>query len=212
MTITLAVTPRDESTTTRTLRADGKVPAIIYGPKLEPTAVTLDGKVFDKVMKEAGESTIIEVSGLAEPLEVLIKEVDFNPVKQEITHVDFYAIERGKEMTVNVPLHFIGEAPVEQSRSGSVTKVLHEVEVTCRPSVLPSHIDVDISTLASVEDKILVQDLQVAAGITLAAEPEDPVAVVSATQEEASDEAADEVDMSAIAVEQKGKQEDAAAE
>jgi len=211
MTITLEVTPRDISTTTQTLRADGKVPAVIYGPKQEPTSVVLDAKGFDKVMREAGESTIIEVLGLASAIEVLIKDVDFDPIKQQIMHVDFYAIERGKEMTVHVPLHFIGEAPVEQVREGSVTKVLHEVEVTCRPSNLPSHIDVDVSVLATVEDKIHVSDLNVSEGVKIEADPGETVAVVSVAQEE-SEEGSTEMDMDSIEVVQKGKQEGGEAE
>lgn len=204
MTITLAVTPRDESTTTESLRADGKVPAIIYGPKQEPAPVTIDAKELDRVIKTAGESTIIEVSGLKNQVEALIKDVDFSPVKQQVLHVDLYAIERGKEMTVNVPLHFVGEAPVEHARAGSVTKVLHEVEVTCRPSNLPSHIDVDISVLATVEDKIHISDLKVPAGVTIEAEPDETVAVVSVAKEESAETA--ELDMDAIEVEHKGKQ------
>lgn len=211
MTITLAVTPRDESTTTQSLRASGGVPAVIYGPKQEPTPVAIDSKVFDKVRKEAGESTIIEIAGLKEPVEVLIKDVDFNPVKQEVVHVDFYAIERGKDITTTVALEFIGEAPVEESRDGSVNKVLYEVMVTCRPSDLPSHIDVDLSSLVAVEDKILIQDLKIGEGITLEADPEDAVVVVSAAKQESEDEEeAAEVDMDAIEVEHKGKEEDEA--
>lgn len=214
MTITLAVTPRDESTSVQDLRADGQVPAVIYGPKHDATPVAVSGKEFEKLRREAGESTIIEVSGLTEPIEVLIKDVEFNPVRQAVDHIDLYAIERGKDMTVNVPIHFIGEAPVEHSNEGSVTKVLHEISVTCRPSKLPSHIDVDISVLKSVEDKILIQDLSLGDDVTVEAEPEDPIAVVSAAKQEAADDEADSasVDMDSIEVEQKGKGEDGAAD
>lgn len=208
MTITLPVTDRDVSKSVHKLRDNGEVPAVVYGPKQEPIPVTLEAKVFNKVLEEAGESTIVELTGLKDKVEVLIKEVEFNPVKQQIMHVDFYAIERGKEMTTHVALEFIGEAPVEESGAGSVTKVLHEVEVTCMPSDLPSHIDVDISSLASVEDKIHVSDLKVPKGVKIEADPEDSVAVVSAarvTIEE--EEEPTEVDMSAIEVEQKGKEE-----
>ncbi len=209
MTISLAVTARDESVKTSEVRQNGDVPAVVYGPKQEPIAITLPGKEFEKVRKEAGESTIIELSGLKETIEVLIKNIDFSPVKQGITHVDFYAIERGKDMTTNVPLEFIGEAPVEESRLGSITKVLHEVEVTCRPSNLPSHIDVDISVLVNVEDKIHVSDLKLPEGVVVNADLEDPVAVVSAARtgpsEDEADAAAATIDMDSIKVEEKGK-------
>lgn len=208
MTITLAVTARDQSTKAEVMRKEGAVPAVVYGTKQEPISITVSAKEFEKVRKEAGESTIVELSGLAEPVEVLIHSIDFHPVKQEITHVDFYAFERGKDMTTSVALEFIGEAPVEESKEGSVTKVLHEIEVTCRPSKLPSHIDVDISGLVNVEDKIFIADLVAPEGVVFGGDPEDPVAVVSAARQTTEEEdEATEIDMDAIEVEEKGKGE-----
>ncbi len=211
MTITLPVASRDEATTVDKLRASGGVPAVVYGPKQEAVHISLDAKVFDKIRKEAGESTIVELTGLDKPIEVLIKGIDFNPMKQQVMHVDFYAIERGKEMTAHVALTYIGEAPVEHAREGSVTKVLHEVEVTCMPSKLPSHFDVDLSVLVSVEDKIHIKDLKVEKGVTINADPEDPIAVVSAAKSSGSSDDEEEsetnVDMDAIEVEKKGKEE-----
>jgi len=210
MTISLAVTARDQSVKAEVIRLSGDVPAVVYGPKQEPIAITLPGKEFEKVRKEAGESTIIELTGLEDKIEVLMKDVAFSPVKQLVTHVDFYAIERGKDMTTDIALEFIGEAPIEASKKGMVTKVLYEVEVTCRPSVLPSHIDVDISVLTTLEGKIHISDLQVAKGVHINAEPDDVVAVVSAARTEVETETEPtEVDMTAIAVEEKGKTESA---
>jgi len=210
MTTTLAVTARDGSEKADTLRAHGNVPAVVYGPKQEPISVELDAKTFEKILKEAGESTIIELKGLKEPVEVLIKKVEFNPVKKQVLHIDFYAVERGKEMTTSVAFEFIGEAPVEKSGEGSVTKVLHEVEVTCMPKDLPANIEVDISSLAAVEDKIHIGDLKVPKGVTVHAESEDSVAVVSAARahvEKEDETPSSEIDMDAIEVEQKGKEE-----
>lgn len=206
MTISLAVTARDKSIKGEAIRQGGDVPAVVYGPKQTAIAITLPGKEFEKVRKEAGESTIIELTGLEEKLEVLMKDITFSPVKQTITHVDFYAIEKGKDITTDIALEFIGEAPVEDSKKGTVTKVLHEVEVTCKPNLLPSHIDVDISVLKTIEDKIHISDLIVAKGVHINAEADDVVAVVSAAREHTEDEdEAAEVDMDAIEVEAKGK-------
>lgn len=209
MTITLPVTKRDNAEKTSAVRENGEIPAVVYGPKQEAVSITLPAKTFDKIRKEASESTIVELTGLEESLEVLIKDIEFNPVKQEVMHVDFYAIERGKDITTNVPLEFIGEAPAE--KEGSVTRVLHEVEVTCRPSVLPGHIEVDLSALKTVEDKIHVSDLKVAEGVIIDTPAEEVVAVISIAQEE-SDEDSEPVDMDAIEVEEKGKGEEAAEE
>lgn len=209
MTTTVPVTARDEAVTGASLRANGAIPAVVYGPKQPATAISLDAKVFDKVRKEVGESTVIKLSGLAAPVEALIKEVSFDPVKQQVLHVDFYAVEQGKEMTAHVALEYVGEAPVELSREGSVTHVLQDVTVICKPSDLPAHLTVDLSQLVAVEDKILIEDLVLPSGVRIDAEPDEPVAVVSAAKQETVEEPeAAEVDMSAIAVEKKGKEEE----
>lgn len=205
MTIKLEVQKRDEKTTAAEVRETGNVPAVVYGPKQEPLSISVSAKDFEKVLKEAGEATILELTGLDGAVEVLIKDVEFNPVKQVLNHVDFYAIERGKDMNATVPLHFIGEAPVEDSKQGTVNKVLHEVEVTCRPSKLPSHIDVDLSSLATVEDKIHISDLVIPEGVKLEADPADAVAVVSPARKAVETDENTEIDMEAIEVEQKGK-------
>tara|TARA_B100002051_G_scaffold276785_1_gene328018 strand:+ start:8115 stop:8765 length:651 start_codon:yes stop_codon:yes gene_type:complete len=212
MTITLEVKPREDNVSAKSLRANGSVPAVIYGQNQEATAVVLDAKVFEKVRKEAGDSTIVELAGLKDKVEALIKDVDFDPVKLEIMHVDFYAIEQGKEMTTTVHLEFIGEAPAENSKVGVVNKVIQDVEVTCKPADLPSHIDVDLSVLATLEDKITIGDLTVPKGVTINAESEDPVAVVNEVQEVNEEEGAEAPDMDAIEVEQKGKGEEAEGE
>ncbi|MCA9356684.1 50S ribosomal protein L25 [Candidatus Nomurabacteria bacterium] len=210
MTITLPVTIRDKAKSLDTLRVDGNVPAVVYGPKQEPLSIVLEKKEFDKVLKEAGESTIIELTGLDKAMEVLIKDVEFNPVKQQVIHVDFYALEKGKEITTHVPLEFIGVAPVETTHGGTVTHILQDVKVTCKPADLPSHIDVDVSVLVNIEDKIHVSDLKVAKGVVIHEDGESPVAVVSAARVSTEDEENAEVDMEAIEVEKKGKEEEVA--
>jgi len=201
MTMILEVKKRDGKA------GEGAIAAIVYGPKQESIALTLNKIVFDKLFKEAGESSIITLEGLGEPIEVLVHEVTFNPVKGGIQHVDFYAIERGKELTTDIPLEFIGEAPAEKL-GGVLMKSLHEIEVTCRPSVLPKHIVVDVSTLIDFESQIHVSDLIAPAGVKIENDPEEPVAAVVPVEEEAEVEEVPAVDMDAIEVEKKGKDEE----
>lgn len=208
MTTKLEVTKREAST--QTVREGGVIPGVVYGPKQEPISISVDKTVFEKTLHTAGESTIITLMGLAEEIEVLIHDVSFNAEKGGVEHVDFYAIERGKELTTNVALEFIGEAPVEKT-GAMVTKVLHELEVTCLPRALPSHIDVDISVLIDEDSQILVKDLIIGEGVTLTAEADEVVATVSAAREE-EEESSEAVDMAAIEVVAKGKGEEASAE
>jgi large subunit ribosomal protein L25 len=205
MTITLAVTNRDTSKKTATLRTEGQVPGVVYGPKQKGINLVVDGKQLEKVLKEAGESSIIELEGLGSKIEVLVKGVEFDPVRRAIQHVDFYAIELGKDMTVVIPLEFVGISPAEKNGIGVVTHALQEIEVTCQPSNLPQHIDVDISTLVDADSKITIADLIIPAGVIVENEPTETVAVVSIIEDEV--EPVNTIDMSAIAVEKKGKEE-----
>lgn len=212
MTITLNVTKRVETgKKLGKLRASGALPAVVYGPKHKAMNISLDAKEFDKIFREAGESSVMVLTGVGEDAEVLVQDVAYDPVKGVMRHVDFYAIEKGKEVTVNVPLEFVGEAPATKL-GGSLTKALHEIEVTCKPSVLPHEIIVDVSPLVTFEDHIRVKDLNVPAGVKVENDPEETVAVVTEAKEEPVEPVA--IDMSAIEVEQKGKEktEEASAE
>jgi large subunit ribosomal protein L25 len=209
MTVTL---PIQERTNTKKGSVDvtTNIPGVVYGPKQAPIAVTVDRKGFEKVFKTAGESTVIELTGLVQPMNVLVKDVAFAPTKGGIMHVDFYAIEKGKEVETHVPLHFTGEAPAAKL-GAVVNKVLHEVTVSCQPADLPAHIDVDLSLLTTVESKITVADIVRPKGVKIKALDTEIVAIAEAVTEEA--EAVPEaIDMASVEVEKKGKtEEDSAA-
>ncbi|MEX0930828.1 MAG: 50S ribosomal protein L25/general stress protein Ctc, partial [Candidatus Paceibacterota bacterium] len=130
-------------------------------------------------------------------------DVVFDSTKGGAIHVDFYAIERGKELTTHVPLEYEGTAPAEEL-DGVLNKVLHEVEVTCRPSVLPHSIIVDVGVLAELDSQLKIKDLKVPNGVTIENDPEDLVALISVVEEE--EEVPETVDMDAIEVEHKGKE------
>jgi large subunit ribosomal protein L25 len=211
MTITLAIEKREVTgKKLAALRKEGKLPGVVYGPKHEALMITLDKGAFDKALKEAGESTLINLVGAGEEIEVLVHEVAFNPAKGGVEHVDFYAIEKGKEITVNVPIEFIGEAPAVK-KGGTLTKVLHEIEVTCKPNALPQHIVVDVSSLDDFEKQIHVSDLSIPAGVTVENDKEEVVVLVQEAKEEPEEEPV-AVDMAAVEVEAKGKTEEAVKE
>jgi len=204
MTVSLKIQERSSESRAVLQQAD-EIPAVMYGPKQEAVSLRLPRADFERVLKEVGESAIVELQGLSKPVEVLVQAVDFHPVKGGIQHVDFYAIERGKDITTNVSLEFVGEAPIEKS-GGMVNKVLHEVSITCRPSKLPKNIEVDLSTLVEAEDHILVSDLPVLEGVTIDHEADEMVAIAQGVREEEPEEDTAEVDMDAIEVEEKGKE------
>lgn len=185
------------------LRKEGKLPGVIYGPKHEAMAITLDKIAFEKVFRGAGESSIITLEGVGESAEVLVHEVAFDAERGGLTHVDFYAIEKGKEITVHVAIEFVGEAPAVKL-GGSLTKVLHEIEVTCKPAALPQHFTVDVSSLDDFEKQIHVKDLIVPAGVKIENDADEVIALVQEVKEEAETEVT-AIDMDAIETEEKGK-------
>ncbi len=205
MTVKLDVTKRTVSA--KAIRKTGDIPAVIYGPKQEPISIAVNKIVFEKMLKEAGESTVINLAGIGEDVEVLIHDVAFNPLKGGVDHVDFYALEKGKEITVHIPLEFTGEAPATK-KGGSLTKVLHEIEITCKPADLPQHIMVDVSVLDDFEKQIHVKDLVIPKGVKVHNDAEEVIALVQEVEEEVEAPVAP-VDMAAVEVASKGKTEQA---
>ena len=204
--IALTVEKRDiRGKHTKTLRAAGKVPAVVYGPKQESLSLTLSLKEFEKVFKDAGESSVVALEGAApQPISVLIHEIDHDPVTSEPRHIDFYAIEKGAKVMVAVPLVFVGESAAVKA-GAILTKVLHEVEVEAEATHLPREITVDISVLANNDDQIHIRDISLPAGVTLTSAQEEVVALVQEAQEE-TEETVDAPDMETVKVEKKGKQ------
>jgi large subunit ribosomal protein L25 len=203
MTITLTASSRTETgKKTEKIREAGNLPAVMYGPKQAPTALTISKKEFDKVLKEAGESTVVTITGLGTPTDVLIHDVAFDARRGGVVHVDFYAIEAGQKITVHVPLNFVGEAPAVKL-GGTLTKVLHEIEVEAEATNLPKEIEVDISSLVEFSSQIHVSDLKAPKGVLFKNDADDVVALVQEVMEEK--EEAPVLDMSAVEVEKKGK-------
>lgn len=206
---TLTATLREKvGKTTVPLTKEGKLPGVVYGPKVPATAITLDGADFARILRNEGESTVIDLEGLEKPLQVLIHEIDMDPVKHTPRHVDFYAIEKGAKVEVSVPLSFVGESFAVKT-GANLVKVLHEVEIEAGATDIPHEIEVDISALKEVGDQIHAKDLTLPKGVSLITPDEEVVALAQAVEEDIESESGS-IDMSAIAVEKKGKEEEAA--
>jgi len=206
----LAVEKREKIGKASKRRESGALPAVIYGPKEPSTPITLSEIDFVKVWKEAGESSVIELTGLGEAKEVLIHDIDLDPVSGRVRHADFYAIEKGKKIEVAVPLTFVGEAPAVKELGGTLVKVIHEITLEVMPKDLPHEITVDVSGLTDFEKQIHVKDIAVPSDATVLTDLDETVALVSAVEEETEEEAGEAPDFSSIEVEKKGKEEEAA--
>ncbi|MFI5260408.1 MAG: 50S ribosomal protein L25 [Candidatus Paceibacteria bacterium] len=203
--LTLSVEKRDKTAATLSaLRAKGLIPGVVYGAHHEATSVSIDAKAFGKVLKEAGEATIVSLSGLGAAVPTLIHDIAYDPLTSFPRHVDFYAVTKGEKVEVAIPLSYIGESAAVEA-GANLVKVMHEVEVKADPMNLPHAIEVDLSALAEMNDQIHAKDLVLPSGVELMNEPEDVVALVQAVVEEKAEAPA--ADISAIEVEKKGKEE-----
>jgi large subunit ribosomal protein L25 len=187
---------RKPEQSTDTLRSNKLVPAICYGPDLEETiAIEIPYGKAASLLHEAGSSTIIdlEVSG-EDAHEVLIKDIQRHPVTEDIFHIDFYAIKRGEEIEINVPLEFVGESKAAD-KGAVMTYVLYELPVRCRPRSLPEQIEIDLSLLEEVNQSITVADLNLGDDITIMAEADETIvtAAEAREEEEEDDTSADDI-------------------
>jgi large subunit ribosomal protein L25 len=181
--LTVAERKDGASSQTTALRDGGSVPAVIYGPQQEPLSISIDARDFEKVWKQAGESTLITLTGVGEDKEVLIKDVQWHPLSDAAMHVDFYAFERGKLLTVSVPVEFIGEAPAEKL-GGIVVKSVYEVEMEVRPSEIPHTLEVDLTQLVDLQSVITVGDLKLPESASTTLEANDAIASITEAVEE----------------------------
>lgn len=201
--LSLKTSPRAPKET----KSEGMIPAVYYGAHAASTPIFIDAIDFKKVLASAGESSSIELVTEHGTENAMIKDVQFDPVKNMPIHADFYVIEKGQKVHVMTPIEFVGESEAVKA-GGVLVKVMHELSVEGEPSKLPAHFEVDIAKLATMEDVIKVSDIKLPSGVELYhVTADDVVASVTVAKEE-SEEAPAEVDLSAIEVEQKGKKEE----
>jgi len=179
----LEITSRDGGESGNDLRAKGVMPAVLYGPKEDSTPIAINAQQFERLFKQAGETTIIKLTGVGEEKDTLIHDVQFHPVTDKPLHADFYVLEKGKKITLNIPLEFVGVAPAEKL-GHILVKALHEVEIEVAPAELPQHLEVDISTLENVGDHVLASQIVLPKSAELKVNPEEIVVSVTAFVEE----------------------------
>ena len=206
--INITATKRSKTDSLAEIRKNGRVPAVVYGASVENTPISVPSSDFVKVFKEAGESSAIMLEVGGKKIDVLIHEVQADPIRGFPVHVDFLAIDVNKAIEVAVPLEFEGVSAAVKGGLGSLVKVLHEVEIMALPKELPHSLHVDISKLATLDDQIHVADIMLPVGVVMMTGADEVVALVAAAKEE-KEEAAP-ADLSAIEVEKKGKKEEEA--
>lgn len=203
----------------KTVRLEGRVPAVVYGHGTDNKNLTVDARTFDKLFAKAGESSLIDLSvDGAAPVKVLVQEVQVHPLRNNVTHIDFRQVNMNEKLEADIALKFVGESMAVKSAGAILVKNLDAITVKCLPGDLVHEIEVDLSKLANVEDRITVADLVAPKGVEFMAKPEQVIVIANApiSEEElaASLEASTDADVSSVkaANEEKKAERDAAKE
>jgi large subunit ribosomal protein L25 len=165
----------------RRLRRRGLIPAILYGARSEPLPLSVSPKDVQRVLHaHAGGGVLVNLRLLGEPdaRTAVVRDLQFDPVRETLLHVDLQAVRMDEEITVEVPIHVIGEAAGVKEQSGVLAVLLRTVAVACLPSLIPERLDVDVSALR-IHDVLTVADLRPPEGVRVTTPSTQPVVTVS---------------------------------
>ena len=180
----------------RRLRNAGKAPGIIYGGTAEPQLIELDhNALWHALKKEAFHSSVLQLEVAGKISQVVLRDVQYHPYKQQVLHVDFQRVSATEKLHFKVPLHFLGEndSPAVKLEQCMVAYIVTELEVSCLPADLPEFIEVDLSKVVK-GDVVKLSQIQLPKGVeAISHGEEDPVlASVVAPKGAAADEEAAE--------------------
>lgn len=187
------------------LRRDMKIPAVLYGEKVESQPITVGRTAFVKLLDTAGYSSLIDmkING-GDAVKTVLKDVQVHPITMDPIHADFYQVDMNKEMEATIPLEFVGESRAVKEEGGTLVKSMYEIDVSCLPADLPAEIEVDVSALNSFDDAITVEDLKLPKGVEALTDAELTIASVARPLTEEELKALEESqvgDVSSVAVE-----------
>ncbi len=155
----------------RRLRRRGKMPAILYGGGKEPRAIMLDhARLQHQMENQAFYTSILTLKLGGDSQAVVIKAVQRHPAKRQVLHMDFQRILEDEKITLNVPIHFIGEelAFGVKEQGGEITHLLTDVELSCLPKDLPEFLELDVSEM-QLNQLLHLSDIVVPEGVELTA-------------------------------------------
>ncbi len=191
----------------RSLRSGGFIPAVIYGYGVQNESLEVKTNEFLKVWRKAGESTLVEVDIDGRKTNVLISDVQIDPLSEQPIHADFHAVRMDEKIKARVPIEFTGESPAVKNIGAVLIKVLHELEVEALPADLPGEITVDISVLKNFGDKVFVKNIKIGPAVLIIADPDEVVILVAEPKKEEEVVSATEPGIESIEVAEKGKKE-----
>jgi large subunit ribosomal protein L25 len=172
------------------LRREGLLPAVVYGLDQESVPVTVSARDLTHILAgPSGVNTLITLHIDGKQQLALARQIQRNPVKGTLVHVDFVRIRADVAIQADVPVRLIGDAE-GVSRGGVLEQMVHAVTVEAKPGDVPTELEIDISAL-EIGDSVRVSDLRAPAGVTIRNEPEELVAHISAPRVAEAEEAAE---------------------
>jgi large subunit ribosomal protein L25 len=160
----------------RRLYGQGKLAAVVYGHNTKPTPLTLERLEFQKVFVKSGRTHLVDlvVDG-SRTEKVLVREIQTHPRRLGPIHVDFYQVNLEEKITVEVPIHLVGESAAVKRGDADILQPLHSLRVECLPSDIPEAFEVDLTPLEEIESELRISDLKVPKGVTVLIDPEELV-------------------------------------
>jgi large subunit ribosomal protein L25 len=210
---------RAGSSDARRLRADGKIPAVVYGHGMDPLPVSVDRRELRQALSGgAGMNTILDLTVDGTVYPSLIKDVQRHPVKRSVEHIDFIQVNLNEEIVVSIPIQLVGEAKDVSANGGLVDLTMQELPVRTTPRNIPDGVTIDVSHM-DMDSVVRVEDISLPGGVVAEAEPD--VAVVTVltmrtpvldAEEAAAEEAAAEAEEAAEGAEGAGDAADSDSE
>lgn len=186
MNLTIASQPRDAfgKNASYRLRQSGRIPAILYGEGRPNVALVLEKKDIIKILKsESGLNTLFKIVLEGAERDVMIKDVQIDPLSDQLIHADLIQIDMNKAVRVEVPIELVGEAVGVKTEGGFIDFMTRELLVECLPAMIPEHLTVDVSEL-HLHQSVKVADVPLPEGIKLITDPATVVALVQVPHEE----------------------------
>src|ERR1700716_3017964 len=158
----------------RRLHSQGKLAAVVYGHNAKPTPLVLDRLEFQKVFVKSGRTHLVDLVVDGDRTEkVLVREIQTHPRRLGPIHVDFYQVNLEEKITVEVPIHLVGESAAVKRGDADILQPLHSLRVECLPSDIPEAFEVDLTPLEEIESELRIADLSVPKGVTVLVDPDE---------------------------------------
>lgn len=191
----------------KALRDNGRIPVVVYGYKVENTTLSIDENEFIKVIREVGRNGVIDLDLDGKATKVMVTDYQFDSLKNQITHVDFVAINMKTEVTVDVTVELVGEAKGTEE-DGIIEQPTFELEVTATPDNIPESLQIDVSDM-EIGDTLYVSDIKVDGNYVIENDDEEAVVTVVPPQkeEEETEEADEDVEVPVVGEEEDDSEE-----